>query len=87
MTTLQLYTIPDVAKALKVSESKVWSLVAQGVLKSVMLGGNRRVTEQDLRAFISAACESTRSVQKGSPYLNGTAEPHEECSNARNQSL
>lgn len=50
----QILTIPEVAKYLKVSRSKVYSLVAKRTLPYVKLGRNVRIRASDLRAWIEA---------------------------------
>jgi excisionase family DNA binding protein len=50
----QILTIPEVAKYLKVSRSKVYSLVARRTLPYVKMGRNVRIRESDLRVWIEA---------------------------------
>lgn len=51
---IQLYTVPEVAALLKVSESKAWAMVARGDIPSVLVGGNRRVSTQALWDYIKS---------------------------------
>ncbi len=50
----QILTIPEVAKYLKVSRSKVYSLVARRTLPSLRMGRNVRIRETDLRVWIDS---------------------------------
>ncbi len=50
----QILTIPEVAKYLKLSRSKVYSLVATRTLPHVKMGRNVRIRASDLRAWIEA---------------------------------
>jgi excisionase family DNA binding protein len=53
-----LYTVPEVARHLSLSRSKVYELVRAGVLPSVKIDRVRRLRGADVMAFI----ESLRSV-------------------------
>ena len=50
--TETIYTIPEVAKYLKLSRSKVYYLVQQGKLPHVRIGKNVRISERDLQAWL-----------------------------------
>lgn len=47
-----LYRIPEVAKHLSLSPSKVYELVRSGRLPSVKIDGVRRVRGRDVLAFV-----------------------------------
>jgi len=47
-----IYTIPEVARFLKVSRSKVYGLVQQGLIPYVRIGKNVRITGRDLQAWL-----------------------------------
>ena len=47
-----VYTIPEVAKHLKLSKSKVYYLVQQRKIPHVRIGRNVRIKESDLRAWM-----------------------------------
>jgi len=49
-----LYTPDQTADLLRVSRSKVYELLASGVLGSVRIGRARRVTRRQLDAFVEA---------------------------------
>ncbi len=51
---IQLYTIPEVAARLAMSERWVQQQIAAGRLRALSLGRSRRVTEGELRAFVAA---------------------------------
>ena len=51
---LELLTVPDVARALRVSERQVYLLMESGRLPSVRLGRLRRVAPAALEKFITA---------------------------------
>lgn len=48
---LQLLTVPDVAKLLRLSKSTVWRMVHSGELKSVKRGSSRRIAPEDLADY------------------------------------
>jgi excisionase family DNA binding protein len=48
-----IYTIPEVARYLKLSRSKVYALVQCGQLPHVRIGKNVRVLERDLQAWLT----------------------------------
>jgi excisionase family DNA binding protein len=50
--TETIYTIPEVAKYLKLSRSKVYYMVQRGTIPHVRIGKNVRITERDLRAWL-----------------------------------
>ena len=47
-----IYTIPEVARYLKLSRSKVYYLVQRGQLPHVRIGKNVRITERDLKTWL-----------------------------------
>jgi excisionase family DNA binding protein len=51
-TDVQLFTVVEVARLLGVGRSKVYDLLYRGELKSVKIGGSRRVRYSDLGEFI-----------------------------------
>lgn len=56
MRAVQFYTVPEVAKILRVKKGYVYELVAQGKLKALRLSKNRiRVPEEALREFVEKA--------------------------------
>ena len=50
----RLYRAETVAKRLAVSRSKVYELMKDGDLRSVRIGGSRRIPESAVRDFITA---------------------------------
>lgn len=53
-TLARLLTLDDVAERLAVSRRTAERLVASGQLRIVRFGGNVRVTERELAAFVAA---------------------------------
>jgi excisionase family DNA binding protein len=49
--TLELLTVPEVAKLLRLSKSTIWRLVSSGDLKSVKQGRSRRIAPEDLADY------------------------------------
>ncbi len=47
------YTVGQAAKRTNISETKLWSAIKDGRLRSFKLGRSRRVSESALREFIS----------------------------------
>lgn len=50
----QLLSVPEVARALGISERMVWRLIREGRLKSLKIGASRRVDQRDLDACIDS---------------------------------
>jgi excisionase family DNA binding protein len=50
----KLLKASEVARILNVSRSLVYKLIQHGELRSVQIGGARRVMQSDLQAFIKA---------------------------------
>ena len=55
----ELFTVPEVAKLLKLSVTFVWREVRAGTLPTIRLGRSVRVTRADLDAYL----ESKREVR------------------------
>jgi excisionase family DNA binding protein len=49
---LRLFTVVEVAKVLSIGRSKVYELLYAGDLKSVKIGGSRRVRYSDLGDYV-----------------------------------
>lgn len=50
----RLMTLDEVADQLSVSRSTVSRFIRSGELRSIQLGGNRRVAEDDLQEFLGS---------------------------------
>lgn len=50
----QLWTVPDVARRLKFSRTRIYEFINSGRLKSKKIGGARRITETSLLEFIAS---------------------------------
>ena len=55
--TSRLWSIPDAAQRLGVSQRYVWQLIAQGVLRRVRLGRRTLVRDDDLVRYIDSHTE------------------------------
>lgn len=56
---MQLYTVPEVARILRVKKGFVYELITQGKLKALRLSKNRiRVPEEALRELIERAMKN-----------------------------
>lgn len=49
-----MYTVPEVAALLRVGRSKVYELLEAGSLRSVKIGGSRRVSAGALESFVQS---------------------------------
>jgi excisionase family DNA binding protein len=56
MTRL-LLTVPEAANALAISRSKLYELLASGVLRSVRIDGSRRIPLDSLTTYIDTLME------------------------------
>jgi len=52
MTRL-LLTVPEAAEALAISRSKLYELIAAGLIRSVRIDGSRRVPIEALRTYVA----------------------------------
>ena len=52
-----LYRVSEAAAVLSLSRAKVYALIKSGVLRSVRIGGARRITAADLEAFVASLGE------------------------------
>ena len=52
MTRL-LLTVPEAAESLAISRSKLYELIAAGLIRSVRIDGSRRIPLSALEAYIS----------------------------------
>ncbi|MGH8878622.1 MAG: helix-turn-helix domain-containing protein [Stackebrandtia sp.] len=48
-----LLTVPEAAKALAISRSKLYELIASGELPSVRIDGSRRIPSTELTNFVN----------------------------------
>jgi excisionase family DNA binding protein len=53
-----IYTIPEVARYLKMSKSKVYYLVQSGDLPHLKIGRNVRIRETDLKNWMESFLQS-----------------------------
>jgi excisionase family DNA binding protein len=58
--TAPLLTVADACKRLKMGKSKVWEFIARGELESLKLDGSRRITEEQLQAFIERRTSASK---------------------------
>ncbi len=54
MTMETIYTVPEVAKLLKLSRSKVYLLVTQKKIPYIRIGRNVRIRQSDLETWLNA---------------------------------
>jgi excisionase family DNA binding protein len=52
MTRL-LLTVPEAAESLAISRSKLYELIAAGLIRSVRIDGSRRVPVEALRTYVA----------------------------------
>ncbi len=57
MQDITLYTLNEVADALKLTRRTLYTYIKQGKLKAVKIGKYWRVSEADLREFISTGTQ------------------------------
>jgi excisionase family DNA binding protein len=49
-----LYRVPEAAWVLSLSRARVYELINSGALRSVRVGGARRIKAEDLAAFVAS---------------------------------
>lgn len=52
-TTIHLYTLKEVCDVVQLSRRTIYNYLKDGSLKAVKVGSQWRVTEEELKAFIS----------------------------------
>ena len=57
-----LLTVPEAAAALAISRSKLYELLAAGVVRSVRIDGSRRVPVEALEAYVTRLLEEEAST-------------------------
>ena len=58
-----LLTVPDAAAALSISRSKLYELLAAGLVRSVRIDGSRRIPLQALEAYVALLIEEAQNAQ------------------------
>jgi excisionase family DNA binding protein len=49
-----LFTVEDVARALNIGRTRVFGLIANGILPSVNIGRSRRIRRRDIEAYVDS---------------------------------
>jgi len=71
----EYFTIPEVAKKLKVTRAAIYKWIAQGRLKAVYVGANRRVTSKAIEEFVRLSTQEAEDLD--SPGASGVKSPNE----------
>jgi excisionase family DNA binding protein len=61
MTRL-LLTVPEAAEALAISRSKLYELLAAGLVRSVRIDGSRRVPVEALEAYVATLLDQKEAI-------------------------
>jgi excisionase family DNA binding protein len=61
MTRL-LLTVPEAAEALAISRSKLYELLAAGLVRSVRIDGSRRVPVEALEAYVATLLDQEEVI-------------------------
>jgi excisionase family DNA binding protein len=61
MTRL-LRTVPEAAEALAISRSKLYELLATGLVRSVRIDGSRRVPVEALEAYVATLLDQEEAI-------------------------
>jgi excisionase family DNA binding protein len=64
----RLLKVPEVVELLAVSRAKVYELMASRQLRSVRVAGARRVTSEDLEAFIAGLDDNWPRAEHPNTY-------------------
>ncbi|MEU7915678.1 helix-turn-helix domain-containing protein [Microbispora bryophytorum] len=62
MSTVQAYTVEQVAEILNVGRDKVYFLLRTGQLNSIKIGKLRRITDRHLADFVASLEENQAEV-------------------------
>lgn len=52
-----IYTVEETAEVLKISRTKVFALIRNGVLRSVKIGGSRRIPARAIEEYVNQLME------------------------------
>jgi len=61
MTRL-LLTVPEAAQALAISRSKLYELIASGLVRSVRIDGSRRIPIEALESYIARLLDQEETI-------------------------
>ena len=61
MTRL-LLTVPEAAEALAISRSKLYELIAAGLVRSVRIDGSRRVLVEALETYVAGLLDQEEAI-------------------------
>ena len=61
MTRL-LLTVPEAAEALAISRSKLYELIAAGLVRSVRIDGSRRVPVESLETYVATLLDQEEII-------------------------
>ena len=64
MANIKLYTLDEVADILKVTKRTLYNYTKRGILRAVKVGKYWRVSEDNLKEFISTGTNSQKSQKK-----------------------
>jgi excisionase family DNA binding protein len=62
----EYYTIPEAAQKLRVTPAAIRKWIAQGKMDVVYVGSDRRITSEELDAFVARSTEARKSRRDGS---------------------
>jgi len=57
-----LLTVPEAAEALAISRSKLYELIASGLVRSVRIDGSRRVPVEALESYVAELLDREEAV-------------------------
>jgi len=57
-----LLTVPEAAEALAISRSKLYELIAAGLVRSVRIDGSRRVPVEALESYVAGLLDREEAV-------------------------
>jgi excisionase family DNA binding protein len=60
--TRLLLTVPEAAEALAISRSKLYELIAAGLVRSVRIDGSRRVPVEALETYITTRLDQEEAI-------------------------
>jgi len=62
-TLIDLLTVGEIQEYTGMSKTKIWSLILDGELISLKIGGNRRVRKSDLIDYLESFVQSKAEIQ------------------------
>lgn len=73
---VEYFTIPEVAKKLKVTRAAVYKWIREGKIETVAVGSDQRITSTAIEAFVKASTESRQAKDSAKMHEDTLSPSH-----------